>query len=360
MSQMTRVLICEDSRTYATALARALEHDSEIGVVGVCPTAEDAIEALPRLQPDLLTMDLELPGMSGLQAVEEIMSARPVPILVISSHIDSQSSALVAAALAAGALDALPKDDLDLGDAGGVAGTALRRRVKLLSAARVLHHPRVRLTNRRPPARADGRTARVIGICASTGGPHVLLTVLRQLPATYSIPILVVQHIAAGFTEGFARWLDGEIKLPLAIARGGERLAPGVWIAREGSHLVVGKDRRLTLDRDTHAQPHRPSGDVLLRSIAEVMGPESVGIVLTGMGRDGAEGLAAIQAAGGLTIAQDEASSAVYGMPRAAADSAELILPYPAIGARIAALRLAKDESSTRARAPGAAAEGAA
>ncbi len=332
-----RVLVCEDSRTFAAALARALEHGGEIDVVGVLTTAEAALTELQRLKPDLVTMDITLPGMTGLEAVEHIMATRPVPILVISSTVGTRESANVAAALAAGALDVLPKGEIDLRDPVSASAAELRRRVKLLSGARVIRHPRARLA--RPKGRSGTlRSVHAVGVCASTGGPQALAAMLRELPEGYPVPLLVVQHIAAGFTAGFARWLDGEIPLPVDTAGDGSALTRGVWIAPEGAHLMVTRDGTLSLDAATHGL-HRPSGDVLLRSLARAAGAESAAVVLTGMGRDGAAGLESVRAAGGLTIAQDEESSAVYGMPKAAAESAELILPPGAIGARLAMLR---------------------
>jgi two-component system, chemotaxis family, protein-glutamate methylesterase/glutaminase len=335
-----RVLICDDSATYATGLARLLGRGREIEVVGICPTAEEALRALPRLQPDLLTMDLHLPGMSGLEAVEQVMGTSPLPILVISSRIASRDSTLVATALAAGALDALSKSELDGVDPAGPSGTALRRRVKLLSHARVIRHPRASVAARAPqPARRPARPCAAIAIVASTGGPPALARVLRTLPATYPIPVLVVQHIAPGFVEGFAKWLGSEIPLPVKLARDGGALERGVWIAPEGAHLVLRPELRFLLDRSESTHAHRPSGDVLLRSVAKALGPEAAGVVLTGMGRDGAAGLAAIRAAGGSTFAQDEETSAVYGMPKIAAESAEAIVPVDEIGQRLALLR---------------------
>ena len=333
-----RVLVCDDSRTYSAALVRALEHGHDIDVVGVCASAEAAIAALPQLDPDLVTMDIELPGMSGLQAVEQIMGVSPRPILVISSTVTPSERSTASAALAAGALDVLGKDDLDLTRPDGTSATALRRRVKLLSGARVIRHPRARLARSTARASRPVRVAAAIGICASTGGPQAIAAVLRELSAEYEIPVLVVQHMTAGFTVGFASWLDTELPLPVAVAREGDRLASGVWVAPEASHLVLTTDRTFTLDRRTAAL-HRPSGDVLLRSLADALGPEAAGVVLTGMGRDGAEGLAAIRSAGGLTIAQDEESSAIFGMPAAAAESAELVLAPPAIAERLNGLR---------------------
>jgi two-component system chemotaxis response regulator CheB len=178
-----------------------------------------------------------------------------------------------------------------------------------------------------------------VGICASTGGPGALASVLRHLPADFEIPVLVVQHMGGGFIDGLARWLDSELPLPVRVASADEPLAAGVRLAPEGSHLVLGARRRLELDHTTAAGSHRPSGDVLLSSLARVAGSAAVAVVLTGMGRDGAAGLADVAAAGGLTIAQDEATSAIYGMPRAAAElGAQRIVALDAIGPMLAAL----------------------
>ena len=314
-----RVLICEDSLVYATALRRMLEYDGDITVVAVCATAEEAIAALPSVQPDLVTMDVELPSLDGLQAVGQIMSARPLPILVLSAHVGPGSDK-AAAALAAGALDAMAKDGLDLRDRAGAAGTAFRHRVKVLSRARVIRHPRALLNGTPGGVSGPPRRAAVIGLCGSTGGPQVLACLLEELPADYPIPMLVVQHISAGFTEGLVRWLDQSVPLAVGIAQDGAHPRPGVWIAPEGAHLTLAATGRLSLGSHTVAGRYRPSGDVLLGSIAAVAGRTAVAVVLSGMGSDGAVGAAAVHSSGGLAIAQDEESSAVYGMPKAAID----------------------------------------
>jgi two-component system chemotaxis response regulator CheB len=327
-SSRIRVLVCEDSTTFAAALTRTLVHGGDIEVVGVCPTAEAAIADLARLEPDLITMDVQLPGMSGLEAVEQIMSIRPTPILVLSSQVTADGE-IAAAALAAGALEAIAKGALPLRDPAGPDAIAFRRRVQLLSRARVIRHPRGRLTARRDGAPLTStRRGGVVAVCASTGGPQAIAAVLSAIPADYPLPILVVQHIAAGFTDGLARWLDGAIPLPVRLAVHGSVALPGVTVAPEGAHLLLAPDGTLTLDHRSPAGLHRPSADALLESVAGSARSDGIGVVLTGMGRDGATGLQAIGEAGGLTIAQDEATSAVYGMPREAAKrGAELILP---------------------------------
>jgi two-component system, chemotaxis family, protein-glutamate methylesterase/glutaminase len=277
--------------------------------------------------------------MDGLTAVEQIMSSRPMPILVLSAHV-GQGSDKAAAALAAGALDAIAKEDLDLTDPAGAQGAALRRRAGILARAKVIRHPRANLKPR-PRQGAPARSASVIGICASTGGPQVLAAVLAELPAAYPIPILIVQHIAAGFTGSLARWLDQSVPLLVRVARNGAEAAPGAWIAPDGAHLRLSVTGQLALDRDTVAGQHRPSGDILLASIASVAGPAGVAVVLTGMGADGAAGAAEVHRRGGFIIAQDEASSAVYGMPKAAAAlGVDAILPPAGIAASL--LRLTR------------------
>jgi two-component system chemotaxis response regulator CheB len=343
----TRVLVCEDSKTFAAALVRTLERGGEIEVIGVAATAEAAIADLSRLAPDLVTMDVELPGMSGLEAVEEIMSARPTPILIVSSHIRTGGE-LAVAALASGAIDAIAKSELPLRDPDGADAVAFRRRVKLLAGARVVRHPRARLDGRAtapsPPVARDS----VIGICASTGGPHALATLLAGLPADFGVPILVVQHIGVGFSEGLARWLDSIVPLPVRLAEHGTRALGGVTVAPDGADLVLAAGGVLRLDCTPSTRAHRPSGDVLLRSIASWARSAATGVVLTGMGRDGADGLVAVREAGGVTIAQDEATSALYGMPREAAErGAAQILP---IGEIAAALIVAAARRGTEAR----------
>jgi two-component system chemotaxis response regulator CheB len=341
--EVRRVLICEDSATYAAGLSRLLSRDPEINVVGVCVSAEETISRLAQLEPKphVVTMDLELPGMSGGAAIEQIMNVQPVPILVLAGGVERGSQKAVAS-LGAGALDVLSKDALDLRDPDGADARAFRRRVKVLSGVRVMHHPRAGLGRRQATngSAATGR-ASVIAICASAGGPHALAAVLAEIPADFEIPILVVQHMAKGFTEGFVNWLDDQVPLSVRLAGAGPTAA-GVWVAPEGAHLVVDGANRLALDQRDDGGPHRPSADALLRSVAARAGTSGVGVVLTGMGRDGADGLGEVKRAGGLTIAQDQASSAVFGMPKAAAEQgAKLVLAPAQIGHRLATLIVA-------------------
>ena len=321
------MLICEDSGTYAAALRRMLEHDGDITVVAVCATAEEAIAALPRTAPDLVTMDVELPGMDGLEAVEKIMSSRPLPILVLSGQA-GPGPACRGRAGRRGARRRWPRTTSTCCDPAGPSGAAFRHRVKVLGRARVIRHLRARLGGL-SAGPVPGRRASVIGICASAGGPQVLMRLLDALPADYPIPILVVQHIAAGFTDGLVRWLDQAVGVPVGIAAAGAPAGAGVWFAPEGAHLTLAASGRLALDRHTVAGRHRPSGDVLLTSIAAAAGRAGVAVVLSGMGSDGAAGAAAVQRQGGLAIAQDEQSSAVFGMPKAAIDRGVTVVLLP-------------------------------
>jgi two-component system, chemotaxis family, protein-glutamate methylesterase/glutaminase len=316
-----RVLVCEDSRAYATALARFLDHDEGIEVVGTAASGEQAIAEVARLRPDLLTLDMQLPGMDGLQVVQRLMAESPLPIVILSGTVAKGSERAVEA-LAAGALDVLPKDRLRLDRLDDMWAQAMRSRLRRLSSMRVGRIARA------APARAAAisRAVGVVGIGASTGGPPVLEAILGALPEDFPVPVLVVQHMAPGFIEGFARWLDRKLPVPVALAEDGARVKPGVWFAGDGSHLTLSQSGRFALDDETTGA-HRPSIDILLESLARAAGAEALGVVLTGMGKDGAEGAAAIRRAGGLAIAQDEASSVVYGMPRAVAeDGADLVL----------------------------------
>ena len=230
------------------------------------------------------------------------------------------------------------KDEVNVADPGGAQGAAFRDRVRLLARARVIRHPRARLRrNRELPGR--GRPVSVIGFCASTGGPKILEALLAALPPGYPIPLLVVQHISPGFTAGLVRWLNLSAGVPVRVAAAGVVAAPGAWVAPEGANLSLAGTGRLELDRRAGGRRYLPSGDVLFASIAAAAGPHGVAVVLTGMGRDGARGATAVRVAGGLAVAQDEESSPIYGMPRAAAETGvDLVLSPPEIASHLRGL----------------------
>jgi len=321
-----RVLICDGFRPEVAALTQMLEHDGDIAVAGHCPEAARVTGAVSRVAPDLVVIGPDLPDEDRRAAVEEIMATAPRPVLVLLSRRQEPPEA-AAACLAAGALEASWQEELHLLDPAGDAGRAFRARVRLLGRARVAGQP----ARRRAPAggqeRPAGpgavrpqwrRRAAVVGICASTGGPTILSALLAALPADYPVPILIVQHIARGFTEGLAHWLDMTVPLPVRLAADGAGLGTGASVAPEGAHLRLARTSRLALDGSAGPGPYQPSADVLFTSIAAVARRDGVAIVLTGMGEDGAAGAAAVREAGGTAIAQDERSSAIFGMPKAA------------------------------------------
>jgi two-component system, chemotaxis family, protein-glutamate methylesterase/glutaminase len=326
----TRVLVCDPSPEYGDSLARFLGTGDELEIVGVCASGEEAVEALGRVMPDLVTIDLDLSGMGATRAIEAIMKARPVPIVIVADGA-GRGSERTADGLVAGALEALPKALLQVDEPDAAPAVALRHRLRRLARNGLERAPG-------PPARPQA-SAQVIGICASAGGPAALEVLLAGLPADFPLPLLVVQHITNGFMDGLVSRLDQLSPLPVRTASDGQTAGPGVWFPPDDHHLVLEPELRLRLDGETVVGSHRPSGDVLLESMASAAGAGAVGVVLTGMGRDAARGVEAIVRAGGSAIAQDEHSSAVFGMPRAAAEAgAESVLPLDRIAGALTRL----------------------
>jgi two-component system chemotaxis response regulator CheB len=347
-----RVAICSDSRSYAAGLRRFLETDPQLRVVTVATSGEQLIGELGRLQPDLITMDLELPGIDGVETIRRIMATTAIPIVVISTRTAEGPDGLVTAALAGGAREAVPKSDVRVDRRLSPPATALRRRLTRLVRADD-DAPAATTAGRAPwptdpredelaPAEAaeaaQPAVATVVGVAASAGGPGGLSEVLGALPADFDLPVLVVQHIADGFADGLATWLDSVIPLPVRLAQDGERAGHGVTIAPDSAHLLLTPDRRLRLDRETVCGRHRPSADVLLTSLAEVAGPGVVAVVLSGMGRDGAAGVAAVRRAGGTALAEQPEQAPVSGMPGAAEEAGATPLERAEIGRVLAEL----------------------
>jgi two-component system, chemotaxis family, protein-glutamate methylesterase/glutaminase len=347
---IVRVLIVEDSVTVRQHLRDTLSADPEIEVIAETGDGKHAIHLCDTLRPDVVTMDMMLPVMTGLGATEYIMAHCPTPILIVSSSTNRGEVFKTYEALAAGAIDVLEKPT------GREAEGEWERRfvatVKLVSRIRVVRHLRARLggLGLAPVARAmsnvlafpDQRSFDIVAIGASTGGPGAILEILRALPADFRLPLLLVLHINEPFAAAFAEWLDGQTSLRVSYAIDGTLVtatAGRVTLAPPGSHLVVRSGRlRLTLEAPRHSC--RPAVDALFESVAIEYGAAAAACLLTGMGRDGASGLFDIRNAGGLTIAQDEATSVVYGMPREAVlmGAAERVLPLPEIGPALAAL----------------------
>jgi two-component system chemotaxis response regulator CheB len=344
-----RVLVVEDSLTVRRRLCEVLASDAEIEIIGEAEDGKEAIHLCQARRPDVITMDMMLPVMSGLSATEYIMAHCPTPILVVSSSFNRGELFKTYEALAAGAVDVLEKPRGD--EPEGSWERHFISSLKLVSRIRVITHLRGRLTAWRPPGTSlppqtcpipPARSgAQVIAIGASTGGPRALVEVLRELPRELRLPVLVVLHISEPFGQSFAEWLDGQTVRRASFARDGEPVsgaAGRIVLAPPQHHLLV-RAGRLCLTDDAERHSCRPSVDVLFESLAREYGAGTLAALLTGMGRDGAAGLLAIRAAGGLTIAQDEASCVVYGMPREAVElgAAMQVLPLADIAPALVA-----------------------
>jgi two-component system, chemotaxis family, protein-glutamate methylesterase/glutaminase len=338
-----RVLVVEDSLTVRKRICELLAADPELLVIAEAENGRQATELCQRHRPDVVTMDIVLSEMSGVAATEHIMAYCPTPILIVSSPDNRGEQFRTLDALAAGAVDVLDKPRGD--EEQGVWENRLLRTVKLVSRIKVITHPRGRLNPSKPlppapaaPGRRD--VLRVVAIGASTGGPAALVEILRSLPRDFPLPILLVIHLGEAFGSAFAEWLDGLSPLRVAYAKDGESLPVGgrVVLAPPSRHLVLTQGR-LRLSDAPERHSCRPSVDVLFESLAANVGGGTLACLLTGMGRDGAAGLKAIRDAGGLTIAQDEATSVIFGMPREAIrlDAAERVLPLDGIAALLIA-----------------------
>lgn len=346
----TRVLVVEDSLTVRKHLIEVLSADPEIEVVGEAEDGKRAIELCQALRPDVITMDMMLPVMSGLAATEYIMAHCPTPILVVSSSVNRGELFKTYDALAAGAVDVFEK--INGAEPEGAWERNFVTTTKLVARIRVITHPRARLRGpghaatlsaERLPAALNPPTRKLelIVIGASTGGPAAIIDVLRGLPQTFQLPVLFVMHINEPFGAAFADWLDGQTPMRVAHPKDGDPVAAAVGrvvMAPGGRHLVV-RDRRLRFTSDPERHSCRPSIDVLFESVAREYGSSAAACLLTGMGRDGAAGLLEIRKVGGLTIAQDEATSVIYGMPREAValGAAARVLPLGEIGPALAA-----------------------
>jgi len=351
---MLRALIAEDSTTVRELLVGILESDPEIMIVGTVKNGLEAVEATGRLRPDVVIMDINMPVMDGLEATRRIMIETPVPIVIVSATVDVRDVAVSMNALQTGALAVLAKPP-GVGAPGFAAAVGqLLSTVKAMARVKVVRHwPAMPAPVPPPPSGGapHPRGVRVIAVAASTGGPAALARILSHLPADFPVPILVVQHIAAGFVCGLAAWLDSVCAPRICVARDGERLAPAtVYLAGDDAHLTVAPGSRIVLDKAPPVAGFRPSATSLFASVADVFGATAVGVVLTGMGRDGVDGLRLLRVAGGRIVAQDEKSSIVFGMPGAAvaAGLADEVLPLASIGARLCAMAGASAAATCR------------
>jgi two-component system chemotaxis response regulator CheB len=383
MSQPIRVVVVDDSALMRRVITELLEHDPMIRVVGAAGDGRAAIALVQQLRPDVVTMDVRMPVMDGLATTEHLMAYCPTPILVLTASLASHEIDITFKMLGAGALEIFEKPSGTNPQALERAGHALIRRIKLLARVKVVTHLRGRRkgsSSAEPPAdpgraqpavvqppHADGdsqaaprpralgsvrapsaqrapaaQTARpaafpLIVIGASTGGPRVVHQILGGLPRDLAAAVVVVQHIAAGFSAGMVEWLAHASKMPISLAHEGQTIRPGeVLIAPDLRDLLITHEGTIHLS-ETPLLIQRPAIDIAMQAAAEVFGARAIGVLLTGMGRDGAYGMLTIRRARGHTIAQDEASSAIFGMPRAAIqlDAIDEVLPPALIAARL-------------------------
>ena len=316
---MTRVFLVDDSAFVRRALTRVLALEPAFQVVGEAASGAEALARIPAADPDLVTLDVEMPGMDGLQVLPALLRWKPsLKVLMLSAHTRDGAEATVAA-LAAGAVDFIDKTTFNVMDL-----EYLRREV--VDRFRAVAPPRERNgAGARRLAEVEGPPREALARCelgvigASTGGPAAVQRIVQGLPAAFPLPIVVVQHMPVGFTRPFAERLDSLSRVRVVEAEDGMRLARGtVLVARAGSHLRLSPNLAVVLSPEPSDAKHIPSVDVTMRSAARVRPGKVLGILLTGMGEDGAEGMAMIRAGGGVTIAESESSCVVYGMPRAA------------------------------------------
>ncbi len=343
MASPVRVLIVEDSPVVQRLLEHVIESDSRLAVAGVAGDAQQAMRMITAIAPDVVTMDIRLPGINGLELTRRIMQEHPLPIVVVAADIDDASLLVSMNALKAGALTVVEKPrGLSRSDYESLA-KHLCTQLWIMSQVKVV---RQRPMAAAPPTRVlppgiVGREHSLVGIVASTGGPGALARVLGALPPTYALPLVVVQHMEAPFVAAFAAWLHTVSALPVALARDGERPQAGhVHLAPGDVHLEIGREGKLHYDHSPPVDALRPAGDKLLASMAAQLGQLGIGVVLTGMGQDGAHGLLALRQAGGFTIAEDKSTAVIWGMPGAAIGlgAAMEALPLDAIASRLTQL----------------------
>lgn len=359
---MIRVVLAEDSDTCRALLTAVLESDSQLRIVGQAHDGEAALTLTDQLRPDVVVMDAFMPVMDGFAATRNIMLRCPTPIVIVSASLNVAHVAASMRALAAGALTLLPKPVSPTAPGFEELAQSFVRTVRAMADVKV-----VRRFNHRPlagaaavptlapaPPQVDGRTRpRVIGIGASTGGPAALQRVLSDMHSEVPVPIAVVQHIARGFVDGLAGWLDNVTPHKVRVATHGEQLQPGtVYLAPDDHQLWITRRGTVDLSRRAAVGGFLPSASVLFSSLAESYGASALGVIMTGMGQDGVDGLRELRATGAQVLAQDEETSVVFGMPAAAiaAGLVDAVLPLPMIGPRL--FQLARNGNGSKGSTP--------
>lgn len=352
---MIKVLVVEDSPVVREFLVYILDADPGIQIIGTVNDGEQAIEAVARKRPDVITMDIHMPKLDGVEATRRIMETYPTPIIIVSGSTDPREVVTTFRAMEAGAVAVLRRPAGVGHPDHETTASELVQTVKLMSEVKVIKRwPKARPhSGALRPVEANcaqvGTKVKVVAIGASTGGPPVLQTILAALPKNFSVPVLIVQHMAAGFTQGFVQWLAQTSSLPVHLATHDEPIRSGhVYVAPDEFQMRVERSGKIVLKKDGPENGLRPSVSYLLRSVAEVYGRDAVAGLLTGMGCDGVEELKLLKGMGAVTFAQDKDSSVVHGMPGAAIklDAATLVLPPEKIAATL--VSLAKDRTQIR------------
>jgi two-component system chemotaxis response regulator CheB len=348
-------MVVDDSALVRRIATDILTADPEITVVATAAQAEFALMKLDKEKPDVITLDLEMPGMGGLEAIRQIMATRPTPIIVLSAHAQ-RGAELTLQALDLGAVDFVLKPSTSL--SGGIDTIARELTEKVKDAARIVFHaPVAPVPAPAVPARpvrsfGEGTECELVAIGTSTGGPVALKTVLSMLPGDLPVGLVVVQHMPPVFTKAFAERLDSSCQLSVKEAENGDAILPGrVLLAPGNWHMTVSKfgtEPHVSLNQAENVNGHRPSVDILMHSVAMEYGSRAVGVIMTGMGKDGAEGLRELHRRGGHVIAQDKDSSVIYGMNREVVQngSADDVVPVNDIAQRI--VDLLKDRTTSR------------
>lgn len=322
MSQRIRVLVVDDSAFVRKAVERMLGPADDIEVVGFAADGEEGLAKARELVPDVVTLDVKMPRLGGLETLERLMAEQPVPVLLMST-LTQEGAEVTLRGLELGAMDFVDKSSVQPMSMLSLADELVAK-IRALGGARARARPKPART------RAAGRpgeapAAECVVIAASTGGPTALQVVVSGLPAGFPAAVLVIQHIPRGFTKSLAERLDARSAIPVREARDGETVIPGhILLAPAGIHMKVARRRdavEIVLDEEPRDALHRPSADVLMASAAKAFGPRALGVVLTGMGSDGTEGLRAIREKGGLTLAEAEETCVIYGMPKAAIEA---------------------------------------
>ncbi|HEX3743430.1 MAG TPA: chemotaxis-specific protein-glutamate methyltransferase CheB [Bryobacteraceae bacterium] len=352
-----RVLIIEDSSVIRQFLEHIISRDPRLEIAGAVETAEEALRILVSVSPDVISMDIRLPGMNGFDATQRIMQEQPTPIVVVSASVEKEDLKITMNALRAGALTVLEKPTGGTADDYEALGERICTQLAIMSQVKVVRRRRQtetvpRVGDQKPtPSATDYRA---LGIVSSTGGPSALVQLLGRLNADFPLPILLVQHICGSFLDGFACWLESVCPFSVEIVK--DRA-----VAERGKVYLPAQDRHLRVEsgfvRATCGHPvsaQRPSGTVLFESMAETFGCHALGVILTGMGDDGAQGLLALRRNGSYTIAEDESTAVVYGMPGEAVrlGAATESLPLPAIAPRILELVQLRKEDAGWSRLP--------